>query len=50
MEDSLRDVETKVSDQIIDYEEYVSTLEATDNDIRSLRREMPGDRSSQRKS
>ena len=41
MEDSLRDVETKVSDQIIDYEEYVSDVyEATDNDIRSFEEEI----------
>lgn len=41
MEDSLRDVETKVSDQIVNYEEYVSDVyEATDNDIRSFEEEI----------
>lgn len=41
MKDSLRDVETKVGNQITDYEEYVSDVyEATDNDIRSFEEEI----------
>lgn len=41
MKDSLGDVETKVGNQITDYEEYVSRVyEATDNDIRSFEEEI----------